>query len=484
MTILAAPARRVGSLTVAMLMVGQGYGAEAHAAKDELAAPRVVVFVCEHGSAKSLAAASFFERMAKERGLAVRAVSRGTRPDASVPEEVVAALGDDGFDVAAFKPQRLSEADVLAADRVVAIGVDLGEVAAKAGRRVVRWDDIPPFSVSYPQARQAMLSRIASLLAELEGQPAPPLRVSNPTLSLGLVPGLGGRIVELRADGGENLLDSDPRLWKEPFPPADLRAPFEPWNGHVYWVGPQSAWWAQQDLDPERRKAKATWPPDPFHETARYEVRERSPTRVRLESPSSQITGLRRQLEVELVGPRRVRIRVTATNVRTSPVAWSFYSNTRVRPDGWAYVKLAPDGIQRIDGLRDESTAYPHRLVRGFFVSPPGVEGAPRGKARTADASLRPMEPQIAYFRGHQLLLKRTEAFSEKHLHPEETLVEIYRSSGAGREAKLLELEMHGPYQSLGPGQSMSFEETWEVRDYPGPPVTGAHLDFLDGLGR
>jgi len=307
--------------------------------------------------------------------------------------------------------------------------------------------------------------------------------LSNAALTLGIVPGLGGRIVELRADGGENLLDSDPRFWKEPFPVPDLRAPFEAWNGHIYWVGPQTAWWTQQELDPDRRKAKATWPPDPFHETARYVVRGRSRTTARLESPPSPITGLLRQLEVELVGTRRVRIRATATNVRTTPVAWSFYSNTRVRPDGWAYVRLAPDGIKRIEGPRDESAAYPHLLVRGFFVSPPGVKAAPGGAARTADASLRPVEAEIAYFRGHQLLLKRTETFSEKHLHPEETLVEIYRSSGSGREAKLLELELHGPYEALGPGQSMSFEETWEVRDYAGPPVTGAHLDFLDRLG-
>ena len=41
--------------------------------------PRTVVFVCEHGSAKSLVAASLFDRMAKERGVAVRAVSRHGR---------------------------------------------------------------------------------------------------------------------------------------------------------------------------------------------------------------------------------------------------------------------------------------------------------------------------------------------------------------------------------------------------------------------
>jgi uncharacterized protein DUF4380 len=334
--------------------------------------------------------------------------------------------------------------------------------------------------------RSALLGLALGLLvvpaASSADRPEPPLRLSNGAVTLGLVPGLGGRIVELRTAGGENLLDADPRFWTGPFPRAHLRTPFAPWNGHIYWVGPQSAWWAQQDIDPERRQAKATWPPDPFQETARYEVRARSRSRVRLAAPPSPITGLRRELEAELVGARRVRIRLRATNSRTTPVAWSVYSNTRVRPDGWAYVRLAPDGIQRIDSPEDGSAAYPHRVLRDVFVSPPGVKPAPDGTPRTADTFLRPVDARIAYFRGHQLFLKRTASFSETRLHPEETLVEIYRSSGGGAEGELFELEMHGPYETLAPGQALSFEETWEILDYPGPAEPGAHLDFLERL--
>jgi hypothetical protein len=309
----------------------------------------------------------------------------------------------------------------------------------------------------------------------------PLLRLSNAGLTLGIVPGLGGRIVELRTAGGENLLDADPRFWKEPFPPADLRTRFESWNGHTYWVGPQSAWWTQQQLDPDRLRAKATWPPDPFHETARYEVLDVSRSKARLESPLSPITGLRRELEVELIDARRVRVRVVATNGRTTPVAWSIYSNTRVRPDGWAYVRLAPNGISRIEGPRDGS-AYPHLVVRGFFASPPGVKAARAGTPLTADVFLRPAGPQIAYFRGHQVVLKRSESLSETRLHPEETLLEIYRSSGGPSDGPLLELEMHGPYETLQPGQAMSFEETWQIVDYRGAGDPEAHVDFLERL--
>ena len=127
----------------------------------------IVVFVCEHGSAKSLVAASLFDRMARERGVEARAISRGTAPDASVPPIVVQALRADGFDVAAFRPRALTSADVAGAARVVAIGVDLGPPGAKAGPRAVRWDGVPPVSTSYAEARRDLVARIERLLDEL-----------------------------------------------------------------------------------------------------------------------------------------------------------------------------------------------------------------------------------------------------------------------------------------------------------------------------
>ena len=91
--------------------------------------------------------------------------------------------------------------------------------------------------------------------------------------SVGVLPPLGGRVVLLKTAGGENLLDSDPRLWKPPFPPPSIDTPFRPWNGRIVWVGPQTGFWSQQDLKPDRKKARAGWPPDPFNETGRFEVR-------------------------------------------------------------------------------------------------------------------------------------------------------------------------------------------------------------------
>jgi protein-tyrosine-phosphatase len=131
-----------------------------------------VVFVCEHGSGKSLIASQWFNRLARERGLAVQAVPRGLAPEAA-PPRIAAQLTRDGFDVAGFQPRELAPADLAGASRLVMIGSDPPAWTASAGVAVDRWTGIPPASESYEASRDAMLQRIAALLDSL-GPGAPP----------------------------------------------------------------------------------------------------------------------------------------------------------------------------------------------------------------------------------------------------------------------------------------------------------------------
>jgi arsenate reductase (thioredoxin) len=126
--------------------------------------------VCEHGSVKSLMAASQFNRRAKERGLPFRAESRGVEPDAAVPARIAEALTRDGFDVSNFVPTRVTAEELTHARRVVAIGVDLTAIAPAAASTASRWDDVPPASVDYAAARASMEKHIELLLDELAGK--------------------------------------------------------------------------------------------------------------------------------------------------------------------------------------------------------------------------------------------------------------------------------------------------------------------------
>lgn len=132
----------------------------------------VVLFVCEHGSAKSTVAAAYFNRLAKERGVKLRAISRGTNPDPEVAPKALKGLEADGLASGAAKPQLLSAADTAGAVRVVTF-CELPK-DFKTSAPVERWDDIPPVSEDYGRSRAAIVERIKRLLEELK-----PVQVSG-----------------------------------------------------------------------------------------------------------------------------------------------------------------------------------------------------------------------------------------------------------------------------------------------------------------
>jgi hypothetical protein len=311
------------------------------------------------------------------------------------------------------------------------------------------------------------------------------IELTNGAIVLGVLPPLGGRAVVLRTAEGKNLLDSDPKYRRPPFPEASLGQPFLPWNGRIVWTGPQSGFWSQQDLAPDRRGAG--WPPDPFGETARFEVVERTPTRAVLQGPVSPVTGLSLRHEYEIVGERIVRMRVTGTNGRDTPVSWDLWPNTRVRPDGYPYVPIDPEHPPRIEGPPPGSGPvgpYPHEVHDGWLAMPPGHRPESPDHRLSAKAFVSPPRGLVAFFRDHRLLLIRADVVSPARLHPEQAFVEVYRGAGATPADDILELEMHGPYETLGPGESMSFEQTFEIQAYDGSADVTAHLARLDRVAR
>jgi len=129
-----------------------------------------VLFVCLHGSAKSLIAARHFERLARAEGVDLSAASAGMEPDATVPPHVVAGLARDGFDVSAAVPAKVTQEAVTTADYLVSFGCDLD--ALGGGPHVKRWDDVPAVSDGYDTARSAIELRARALLEEILASPA------------------------------------------------------------------------------------------------------------------------------------------------------------------------------------------------------------------------------------------------------------------------------------------------------------------------
>src|SRR6266567_4570453 len=110
------------------------------------------LFVCLHGSAKSLIALEHFRRLAKERGVEVQADWAGIEPDPAIPPRVVQGLLGEGIDVRGRQPRPVTRADVEGASCVVTFGCELGALEVSGIARE-QWDDVPAVSEGYKPAR-------------------------------------------------------------------------------------------------------------------------------------------------------------------------------------------------------------------------------------------------------------------------------------------------------------------------------------------
>jgi protein-tyrosine-phosphatase len=132
----------------------------------QLASSPTVVFVCEHGAAKSLIASAYFNKLAAERGLKARAAFRGVAPQDDLSVRTVAGLKADGLSIPDQKPTAISNADIDHATLIFAIACQLPGSAATSGK-AASWDDVPE-NDGYPAMRDAIVRHVNALLDQLQ----------------------------------------------------------------------------------------------------------------------------------------------------------------------------------------------------------------------------------------------------------------------------------------------------------------------------
>lgn len=119
-----------------------------------------ILFLCPHGGAKSVIAASLFNAA----GLPFKATSAaGEDPYDAVPAPVIERLDREGVDVRGITPRAVDPADIEQAARVISIDCDV------SGANVERWDDVPKFSEDPDGSFDAIRRHIDALVAELRG---------------------------------------------------------------------------------------------------------------------------------------------------------------------------------------------------------------------------------------------------------------------------------------------------------------------------
>lgn len=110
-------------------------------------------------------------------------------------------------------------------------------------------------------------------------------KLVNPVMEATVVPSLGGRIMDLRLKGGENVL----------YAPAKMEN-LGGWHNHggdKVWFAPQSLW---------------SWPPDPWIEQKEHQVVSVDGPEITIQSPISEAWGLQvtRTIRIHPTEPRLI----------------------------------------------------------------------------------------------------------------------------------------------------------------------------------
>ena len=156
---------QVRILVVVMLLIGVPAGLVAQRVTSASAKP--VLFVCEHGTVRSLLARVLFEQYAAEVGLARTAVSRGTRADSVVPPWMLKGLATDHVELGTWRPQTLQPRDLMDASLVVSFDVPTAATAIATVPRA-QWDSLPSVSRDYATGRDAIRIRVHHLVDSLK----------------------------------------------------------------------------------------------------------------------------------------------------------------------------------------------------------------------------------------------------------------------------------------------------------------------------
>lgn len=121
---------------------------------------KTVVFVCEHGGARSTVASAYFNKMAEERNLPYRSVSRGLAPDPAISKETEQGLQRDGFTTSQFSPIQLSKKDITP----TTILISLDCTVPSEFQTYQAWRGIPAISENYVAAREEIVKHLNSLV--------------------------------------------------------------------------------------------------------------------------------------------------------------------------------------------------------------------------------------------------------------------------------------------------------------------------------
>lgn len=303
----------------------------------------------------------------------------------------------------------------------------------------------------------------------------------NATVKLQVTPDIGGRILSVQLHGHENFLLLGDAVQKIPKPEVTAQTYHIPYMGHETWVSPQSVWWTKQTENKRRFDEKSVWPPDPYLVLSQYQVLEKTASTLVLQGPPSAISGVEMRKSFSFdEASGRIDLVAEIKNIRTEPVEWGVWFNTRVHQDTQVYLPVVGEENVRVNNILSTAAApIDYHLSDGILsidLSPPTA-----GKTtKHGKIFVQPSAGWMAGFRAGQLFIISFPLQPREAIHPEQGQLELYHDYRPTSPAEgVLEMELHGPYRKLEPGETVASTETWTLVAYSGDNTREAHLSFL-----
>ena len=306
------------------------------------------------------------------------------------------------------------------------------------------------------------------------------VKLKNQNAEVTILTNAGGRVVEYKRCGSQNVLKSDSSLWN-----LKLTKPLDelldnniiPFNGHIAWVGPQSDWWTQQNKNKKKRNDKSIWPPDPYLIYADCKIIKQTDSSVVLGNPASPFTRIKLTKSFVLKKNGNVILETVIKNISNSLVSWDIWLNTRVDGFNKCYVPIDNVDDIRLSKKNNYSDFMNHKIEKGYFTFEPSY---PKNNAkRVAKAFIKPSSNKMFYFSNRDLFIIEYDLYNPKETHPEQGMVELYNEVDSDGEA-LLELEYHSPYKKLEPGQTLTTKVWWSLTKYDGNSERETQIDFIN----
>lgn len=125
-----------------------------------------VLFVCVHNAGRSQMAAGYLQHLAGDR---IEVLSAGSQPADQVNQVAVAAMAEEGIDIASEQPKVLTESAVQEADVVITMGCG-DECPYFPGKRYEDWvleDPAGQGIEAVRPIRDEIRGRVEALVAEL-----------------------------------------------------------------------------------------------------------------------------------------------------------------------------------------------------------------------------------------------------------------------------------------------------------------------------